>query len=156
MVFKSDQRKGMAMRYNRVDPTIWVPIGLGYFPRVGEDQPVHRRVLKLSLITRDKVCRGCSAPLTREAHMHEGIISRQDVRGWPKAWRVLIFSPYNAILLCRDCNLGLSGKNPPARAQVLAEQVHIYGLGVVRWLRSLPFKEGSNPVKGLLAQYPEP
>jgi len=84
--------------------------------------------------------------------MHEGILSRRDVQGWPMEWRVLIMTPFNCILISREANLGLDGKSPPPRARVLAEHVHMYGPGVVRWLRSLPFK--SHPLRGLLEGYP--
>lgn len=81
-------------------------------------------------------------------HMHEGIYSRRDVMAWPEDWRVLIQTPYNCILLCRDCNLGLSGKAPPKRALVLEHMIRRHGISVVLWARSLPFKE--NPLAGLL------
>jgi len=136
-------------------PDVWVPDALApFFPEVGADMAAHRRTLKMDyLVYRDRCCRGCREPfLGRVAHMHEGILSKRDVQGWPREWRVLINVPYCCILLCRDCNLGLADKHPPPRARVLTEHVHMYGPGVVRWLRSLPFK--SHPLRGLLEQYP--
>ena len=136
-------------------PDVWVPDALApFFPEVGADMAAHRERLKMDcLLQRDRCCRGCHEPfLGRIAHMHEGILSRQNVRGWPREWRVLIMTPFNCILICGEANLGLGGKSPPPRARVLAEHVHMYGPGVVRWLRSLPFK--SHPLRGLLKQYP--
>ena len=136
-------------------PDVWVPDALApFFPEVGADMATHRRMLKMDcLVRRDRCCRACGEPfLGRIAHMHEGILSKRDVQGWPVEWRVLINTPYCCVLLCRDCNLGLAGKHPPPRARVLAEHVHMYGPGVVRWLRSLPFK--SHPLRGLLEGYP--
>jgi len=125
-----------------------------FFPEVGADMAEHRCMLKMDyLVHRDRCCRACGEPfLGRVAHMHEGILSRRDVQGWPKEWRVLIMTPFNCILINREANLGLDGKSPPPRARVLAEHVHMYGPGVVHWLRSLPFK--SHPLRGLLKGYP--
>lgn len=110
-----------------------------------------RRVLKMDyLIWRDRRCRSCGDWLRGEGHMHEGIYSRRDVMGWRRDLRVLIQTPYNNVMLCRDCNLGLAGKSPPDRWQVLEEHVARYGLGVLRWMRSLPFK--SNPMQVALEE----
>ena len=80
--------------------------------------------------------------------MHEGIFSKANVQGWPKEWRGQINIEANCILLCDNCNLGLAGKSPPARLEVLEQQVAYYGLGVLRWARSLPFTV--NPLRGAL------
>ena len=135
---------------------IFIPEGMTR-PPVTIDQGRHRKQLKADLLSRDRACRGCGCKWSEATaiHMHEGIISKRDVQGWkPPAIRGQINIEANTILLCHDCNLGLHGKNPPPREQVLREQVHIYGLGVIRWLASLPFK--SHPIRGLLEQYPEP
>jgi len=120
---------------------------------VRANMSIHREALKTGyLVYRDTVCRSCGELWNGSTpHMHEALLSRRDVQGWPLPWRVLINTPYNCVLLCRDCNLGLAGKCPPPRERVLTEHVHRYGMGVVRWLRSLPFK--SHPLRGLLEQY---
>lgn len=120
-----------------------------WFPKVGADFSAHRERLKMDyLLHRDLRCRGCDEWLRGEFHMHESPYSRRDVMGWPRPWRVLIMCPYSVIALCRDCNLGLAGKSPPGRLEVLEEHVAMYGLAVVRWARSLPFTV--NPLRGAL------
>jgi hypothetical protein len=102
-----------------------------------------RQKLKRKLVTRDIACRGCRElwGFRVQPQMHEGIFSRNDVAGWPKPWRKLIHCELNCILLCADCNLGLSGKSPPVRTKVWIEQRGIYGEPLMReWLESLPFK----------------
>jgi len=109
-----------------------------------------RAALKMFLLSEIDMC-WCGEAFRAMPHMHEGIYSRRDVQGWPDEWKVLIQSIYNCILLCRDCNLGLNGKNPPARERVLHHMVDQYGLSVVQWCSSLPFKE--NPIDGLLQAF---
>ena len=132
---------------------IYVPPGMTR-PPLGKDQAAHREALKLKLLYRDVRCRGCDCYWSEASaiHMHEGIVSKRDVMGWKLELRGQINIEANCILLCHDCNLGLSNKHAPPRARVLAEHVHMYGPGVVRWLRSLPFK--SHPLRGLLEGYP--
>ena len=132
---------------------ILIPPGM-IRPPLSVDQSGHRAALKLKLLSRDVRCRGCGCPWPEASavHMHEGIVSKRDVMGWKPELRGQINVEANCILLCHDCNLGLSGKHPPPRARVLAEHVHMYGPGVVRWLRSLPFK--AHPLRGLLESYP--
>ena len=136
---------------------LYIPEGM-IQPPLTTDQSWHRKELKEQLLwKRDRVCRGCGCIWGKATaiHMHEGIISKRDVQGWqPPSWRGQINIEANTILLCHDCNLGLHGKNPPPREQVLREQVGIYGPDVIKWLASLPFK--SHPLRGLLEQYPEP
>ena len=109
-------------------------------PNEGDPIGLVRAALKLELLDRDLVCRGCGEPFTSIPHMHEGMISRGDVQGWPKDRRVLIFTEYNCILLCRDCNLSLNGKWPPSRERIISEQHALYGPPLIDWLRGLPWK----------------
>lgn len=139
----------------RPDPVIWTPDapGLqGLFPDPGTPFSAHREKVKRYLLAIETHCMGCGKRLPPIPHMHEGIISRRDVMGWPKRWRVLCITVYSCTLLHPDCNWGLSGKSPPSREKVLRLKVHEYGVGVVVWLRSLPFK--AHPLAGLLEGYP--
>lgn len=92
-------------------------------------------------------CPSCN-DLLKVPHMHEGIISRGDVMGWPKERRVLIHTPYNCVLICADCNLAGNGKYPPSREAVFEFKVARYGDDVYRWLRWLPFRV--HPLRGWL------
>lgn len=113
-----------------------------------------RGALKVALLERDRVCLGCNESLIGVIpHMHEGIISRAEVQGWPLAQRVLIYTEYNCVLLCPDCNLGLSGRHPPTRERVIEVQHHRYGLALALWLTSLPFKVLPPAVEAYLEQF---
>ena len=107
-----------------------------------------RASLKLYLLSECGQC-WCGEAFRSMPHMHEGIYSRRDVQGWPVEWQILIQTIYNCILLCRDCNLGLNGKNPPTRERVFEHMVQQHGDFVIRWARSLPFKD--NPMSGLIS-----
>lgn len=76
--------------------------------------------------------------------LHEAIISRQDVRGWDRKRKVLIHTPYNCIAICKEHH-----KNIPRKEDVFERMVNEYGISVVEWFDSLPFK-GRNPVQGLI------
>jgi len=132
---------------------IFIPSGMTR-PPLATNQSQHRRELKEKLVCRDTRCRACGRRWSEVVaiHMHEAILSKADVMGWKKKLRGQINIEANCILLCEDCHLGLGGKSPPTRLEVLEQHVQMYGLGVVRWLRSLPFK--AHPLKGLLEQYP--
>jgi hypothetical protein len=118
------------------------PPELAYlFPREDDDFSGHRLAVKVYLLSRDKMCLGCGEPLLYSSHMHEGLISRAEVRGWPEARRVLVMTPFNCVLVCPACNLGLDGKIPPSREQAFEYLSGLYGRErVLAWLRSLPFK----------------
>lgn len=103
------------------------------FPVEGANLGAHRLKVKLYLL-------GLGLGAT-DSHLHEGMISRGEVQGWPKPRRVLIMTPINCVLISADENLGLSGKYPPAREEVYTEKCAFYGKELVdRWLWSLPFK----------------
>lgn len=81
---------------------------------------------------------------------HEGPVRRGDVMGWPKPWRVLIHVPYNCFMLC-DEHHGTSYE--PGREQFADWLLGYYGDPYVAWLASLPFKLGTNPMKGWLERH---
>ena len=103
------------------------------------DGKVFERDLKFYLLDRDSSCRSCGGSLII-CHLHEGLISKNDVAKWPKRWKILIRNELNCILLCGPCNLGRGG-HPPPRYQVWQEQCELYGKDIMRaWLSSLPLK----------------
>ena len=137
-------------------PDVWVPDALAqFFPKIGADMAEHRRTLKMDcLVHRDRCCRGCHEPfLGRVAHMHEALITRKDVQGWKLRLRIIIHNPFNCILVCPSCHFCLDGKTLPSREQFLLEQIHLYGLDVLKWLASLPFKPGAHPLKGYIEKF---
>jgi len=79
--------------------------------------------------------------------LHEAIISRQDVRGWDTRRKVLIHTPFNCIAICKEHHKWIPGKE-----EVLKWMVNEYGLSVLEWFDSLPFK-GRSPVQGLIDEY---
>ena len=119
------------------------------FPSPGDHFSWHRARVKMWLLANDPwECPGCGERMGI-AHMHEGLIYRSQVQGWPVERRVLIHVPYNCILICPDCNLGTGGKSAPSREEVLEIKVERFGEEqIARWLRSLPFR--SHPLRGWL------
>lgn len=124
---------------------------LPYFPSRGANLGEWRQYLRDEyLVNRDKVCRSCGMPM-QVYHQHEGIYSRKDAQGLAQSQRILIHTPYNNVLLCADCNLGLSCKSPPSRERILCEHLEMYGVSVLDWCENLPFKV--NPIQGLIDYY---
>ena len=110
-------------------------------PAIGEQTAQIRAHVKAQLFERDIFCRGCGDLIQiANCHMHEGMISRGDVQGWPRERRHLIFSVYNCTLLCSACNTGMEGKSAPDRRLIFDEQFAIYGAPMIDWLIALPFK----------------
>lgn len=71
--------------------------------------------------------------------MHEGILSRQDVRGWKGSKKMLIMSEINCVPLHHKCHMD----RPPSREDAWHYQVGFYGWEVLnRWYFGLPFKIG--------------
>jgi len=127
---------------------IYIPKGMLRPPMSGS-QSRHRMELKEQLLERDTHCRGCGKPLVQPLiHMHEGLISRGDVQGWPRKMRGQINVELNCVLLCPECNLGNATHHSPSRERVFSEHLELYGEDVLRWLKSLPFK--AHPLKGLI------
>ena len=68
---------------------------------------------------------GCGKPITSydAIDLHEGIITRADVAGWPKPQRSLIFHEYNTFLLRHDHHV----ESPPDREFCYALAAARYG-----------------------------
>lgn len=129
------------------------------FPAVGADFAGHCAAVKAYLLRqRDGWCwvrehkqptwEKCSPALI--AHKHEGPIRRSDVQGWPKPWRVIIHNPFNCVILGAAHH---STEHEPSREQIANWMLDYYGDPYVRWLASLPFKMGTNPMKGWLERH---
>lgn len=71
--------------------------------------------------------------------LHEGIVSRGDVAGWPKEKRILIFHEYNCFIVCRDCHIF-------DRQWFWDKSCERHGEKEVRkWYEGLPWKLGKPP-----------
>ena len=87
---------------------------------------------------RPRICLTCGEPFG-VWDMHEGILSRNDVRGWKGPKKLLIMSELNCIPLHHACHLYA----PPSRGTVWEYQVEFYGRELLeRWYFGLPFKAG--------------
>ena len=87
---------------------------------------------------RARVCIACGNPFIYW-DMHEGILSRNDVRGWKGPKKLLIMSEINCVPLHHTCNTD----RPPSREDVWQYQQEFYGRELLLlWYYSLPFKVG--------------
>jgi hypothetical protein len=116
-----------------------------YFPKSGTSLPQWRtNVLIPHVIEREGVCwnKDCWKNVS---DVHEGVVTRGDVQGWPNKYRVCVHVPINCVGLCKDCH-----KFSPSRKDVLLWAVDEYGLWVLDWFEELPFKH--SPIAGLITQ----
>jgi hypothetical protein len=87
------------------------------------------------LRTRPWRCDCCGEVFFNRVDVHEGIVTKGDVRGWRLPQRAWIFSEYNCILLLR------AHHHPLKRQFVWDLQCKRYGEAAMReWYESLPFK----------------
>lgn len=87
---------------------------------------------------RPRVCLACGKPFTT-FDLHEGIVSRQDIRGWTKERTLLIMNELNCIPLHHVCNTD----NPPKREDVWESQKLFYPKAALYgWYTRLPWKAG--------------
>lgn len=87
---------------------------------------------------RPRVCLICGKPFGT-FDLHEGILSRGDVRGWKGTKKLLIFSELNCIPLHHACHLYA----PPSRGTVWEYQMNFYGRELLNtWYTGLPWKVG--------------
>lgn len=84
---------------------------------------------------RPRICLACGKPFG-VFDMHEGIVTREDVRGWKGKKKNLIMVEQNCIPLHHDCNVN----HPPSRQAVWDYQVEYYGGAVRAWYYGLPWK----------------
>ena len=83
--------------------------------------------------------------LNHSCHMHEGILTRGDLRG--VRWQYLIFHPYNCFLLKPEEHI----PEPPSREWAVLKSCSRYGeKNVVEWFNNLPFKVKPFRIEGFL------
>lgn len=121
------------------------------FPREGTNITRHRRWLKLWLAAEtmaacfvNELGIECNR---RGTNMHEAI-RRSKAQGWHKRKRVLIFTPYNCVLLC-DAHHETADE--PSMYEIADYMLAKHGVEYLQWLASLPFKD--HPLKGLLERH---
>lgn len=116
-----------------------------FFPSASTSLPQWRTdVLIPHIIERDRVCwvEGCWKNIS---DVHEGVLTRGDVQGWPNKYRVCVHVPINCIGLCKDDH-----KYAPDRRSVLLWMVNEYGMWVLDWFEKLPFTV--NPIMGIIQE----
>lgn len=90
---------------------------------------------------RPRICLVCGEPFG-VWDMHEGILSRNDIRGWRGAKKLLIMSELNCTPLHHKCHMD----RPPSREDTWKYQEEFYGRDLLEnWYFSLPWKLGKPP-----------
>lgn len=86
------------------------------------------------------VCPYCEMP-GRTTDMHEGLVKKGDVQGWPEEDRSLINHPINCVVLCHVCHMR------DGQTAQMTEWFVEYKLrrgwtaeDMIQWLEELPFK----------------
>lgn len=113
--------------------TVYVPTG---FPRPCGD--VNKEELREKLFELQKgLCIDCGKLLDKEVvDIHEALVTKGNVQGWPKPWRIIIVNVYNCVLVHRSCH-GHSDSE-----LVWKHKCDLFGENEVRkWYDSLPFKK---------------
>lgn len=109
-----------------------------YFPDVSSWIPDTRLELyQLLMVEQNLKCTVCGEYLAPDELMdvHEAIVTRGDVQGWPKRWRSIIFCLGNCVVVHRHCH-GHSD-----REKTWVYKCSIYGKEEMqRWYDNLPFK----------------
>lgn len=115
------------------------PVLLNRPCRDDEEAMLWRNELRMRLWTkRDRTCDACGGRLNGPIHLHEGIVTRGDVRGWKYPEKALIFTELNCVWLHGECHV-----NPPSRQSTWDLQVGRYGEDTMReWYEGLPWKAG--------------
>lgn len=109
------------------------------FPYPGAGLNETRAILLWDLMREQKgLCVGCGKPIQSSGpiSIHEAIVTRGDVQGWPRSWRVIIHNKYNCILVHQE-----SCHKHGDREKWWEYKISVYGEEEMkRWYYSLPFK----------------
>jgi len=114
-----------------------LPIGV-YVPEVDGWAPDTRDELREILtILQDWKCPVCQDGLGGILDVHEGIVTKGDVQGWPDSWKFLINNIYNCSYIHRHCHRhGEKEFYWHIKCQMFGED------SIKRWYYNLPFKNG--------------
>lgn len=81
--------------------------------------------------------------------VHEGVVTRGMVQGWPIKQRLLAHNPLNCVALCK-----LHHKIAPSKQEVLDWMIQEYGKDLILWyFRGLPFKQFPRELDESLKRY---
>jgi len=68
--------------------------------------------------------------------LHEALVTKGQVQGWPKSWRIIIINRYNCTLVHRSCH------EHGDRVSVWKHKCDLFGEEeLIRWYTSLPFRK---------------
>lgn len=111
--------------------TVYIPKG---FPKPGDSVDYEDSVRFLIKLQKG-LCPVCEGPLRSICDKHEGIVTKGDVQGWPKPWRVIIINPYNCVFVDRSCHKhGMKDFFWEYKCKLFGEEE------IRRWYYSLPFR----------------
>ena len=103
-----------------------------------DQERIWRERLRYHLLMDRPYCDGCGKLLIA-AEVHEGIVTRQDVRGWKYPDKGRIFSEYNSLLLCPECHR----PSPPSRQECWTKLCRRFGEELItNWYFGLPWRSG--------------
>jgi hypothetical protein len=85
------------------------------------------------------VCPRCNS--ARPTDMHEGLIKKGDVQGWPELDRYLINHQLNCVVICHRCHME-HGQTSEMTEWFIEHKInHGYTIEqITAWIDSLPFK----------------
>lgn len=117
------------------------------FPKAGDNISLHRARLKTWVFEEQEYLCWVEDCQEHAVDLHEPI--RRSSVGWAPYLKVLLFTPYNGIGLCRV----LHHEKPaePTMEEVADWMYEQHGIAYLDWLCSLPFKSlSSHPLKGFI------
>lgn len=107
------------------------------FPHPRDNELTVKAVVWVKLLRLQEYhCPVCTHPLVEPIDMHEALVSKGDVQGWPKSWKVIIFNIFNCVLIHRHCH-----EEWPSREEMWKYKCTLFKEDEIKkWYYSLPFK----------------
>ena len=81
------------------------------------------------------ICPYCDFRLATD--MHEALVKRSDVQGWPDEKKILIFCEENCVILCHRCHMEYGQTSH--MTEWFVDYRERQGYDLKAWLRTLPF-----------------
>lgn len=117
--------------------TVYIPEG---FPQPGAEYKKVQCDLAWDLEhLQDRKCFACGEPLLHGSmiDIHEAIVTKGDVQGWPNNWKIIIINKYNCVAVHRQCH------QHGMREQAWKAKCELFGKEEMeKWYYSLPWKIG--------------
>lgn len=120
------------LRFN--EDFVYFPEG---FPRPGADRKWVEEKLGWDLYSLQRgKCTSCNEPLeVGPIDIHEALVTKGQVRGWPGPWKIIIINRYNCVLVHRACH------EHGDRESVWVHKCELFGEDeIIKWYDSLPFR----------------